>query len=101
MIVLPVSFTDRASRDFSKLFDYVLDISKSDTVAENYILRLRKFCRNIGNVPGGGVRIGSSRIVVRRRVFESKVVVVYRIRAEQVEILRVVSARRNLKKYRR
>lgn len=96
---LPVSYEREAITDLQNVRSYILNISSSPVIAEHFMRRLLTFCDRIGDVPNGGYPLRRRRH--RRRIFKGSWIVVYRVTDTSVEILRVVSARRNLKKYRR
>jgi plasmid stabilization system protein ParE len=101
MKTLPVLYSPRASEDIDIIKMYILGISKSISVTENYLQKLRRFCHVIGLVPHGGFpyrRLGRG---VRGKVFKHNYIVVYRVSDDHVLIDRIISGRRNLRRYRR
>lgn len=96
---LPVSYEQEAIADLENVRFYILNISKNALVAERYMRRLLTFCERIGVVPNGGYPMKRRRH--RSRVFEGAWIVIYRVTAADVQIVRVVSGRRDLRRYRR
>lgn len=101
MKTLHVLYSQRAVADLDAIKNYILEISRASSVTANYLARLRRFCDGIGLVPNGGFpfrRLGNN---VRGKVFENHYIVIYKVHADHVVIDRIISGRRNIRRYRR
>lgn len=90
---LPVSFTEEALADLNGFFDYVLYVSRSPNIAGKYIDRLIRFCEATGFLPRIGLPIRLNERDLRRRVFEKTLLIIYEMKDDRVDILRIVSGR--------
>lgn len=90
-----VALSEAASYDIESIFDYVLLISGSAITAKNYTDRILDFCETVGWAPEGGYRITLSGRQFRRRLFEKSIYILYERKKAEIEIIRVISARRD------
>jgi plasmid stabilization system protein ParE len=95
MNYLPVSLSEEAYRDVDKVFDYILLISGNAVTAKSYTDRILNFCDTIGWLPEGGYRIRWKNRYIRRRIFERSFFVLYKRQMSSVEIIRIISVRRD------
>jgi toxin ParE1/3/4 len=92
-----VSFAKRpaALADLEDIFRNVLRGSASPTVAGRYVGRLRDRCRRITLAPQGGRPRNDIAPGLRSVPFERRVVIIYRVLGETVEIVNVFHGRRD------
>lgn len=90
---LPVSFSEEASADLDRIFDYILFVSSNPQTALNYSERLIGFCERIGRTPRAGLPIRLGGRDLRRRVFERSIIVIYEIGDGGVQIVSILSGR--------
>jgi toxin ParE1/3/4 len=94
--VIRLSFAQRALKDFEEIHDYIA--RDNVDAALNFIGRLRKRCIELAEFPG----IGRRREELRsgyRSLTEGDYVILYRLpRVGIVEIVRVLHAKRDIRK---
>ena len=84
-----------ALADLEDIFRSVLRVSANPVVARRYVQRLRDRCRRITLAPQGGRPRDDLAPGLRSVPFERRVVIIYRVLGETVEIVNLFHGRRD------
>ncbi len=98
MTPLSLTFQRRATQDIGRIHAYVLDESREPAVADRYIARLRRSIERIPEAPLGYPARPEAGPDIRMSVFERRIVILFRVRGDTVQILRVLGAGRDWSK---
>lgn len=88
-------FRPAALADLEDIFRYVLRVSASPVVARRYVERLRARCGHIATLPLAGRPRDDLAPGLRSVAFERRVVIVYRVHNEAVEITNIFHGARD------
>jgi toxin ParE1/3/4 len=88
-------FRAAALADLEAIFQYVRQVSASPAVARGYVERIRARCRRIAVLPLAGRPRDDLAPTLRRVAFERRVVIVYRVHNEAVEITNIFHGARD------
>jgi toxin ParE1/3/4 len=86
---LPVFLNEEAIRDLDEIYRYITDASGSPLTAIQFVRRIRRRCRRIGNVPFGGRGRDDLKPGLRTVPFEHSAVIAYKIEEGAVRITNV------------
>ncbi len=89
MTVLPIALLPAASADLDAIETYILEITQWPRTARDYVERILARCEALGHAPMSGVDRGDIAPGVRSIVVERRAIVLYRPRADRIDILRV------------
>lgn len=92
---LEVRFRPEAEADFEAIFFYVLDKSRSPTVAAAFTRRIMARCLKIGDVPLGGRPRADLEPGLRTVPFEKSIVVAYKVDGDVVRITNLFAGGRD------
>lgn len=81
-----VELRQSAVEDLSELFEYVMNKSGSETVAQGYVERLIATCLKIGEVAEGGRARDDLAPGLRTWTFERRATITYRIVGDVVDV---------------
>lgn len=93
-MALRVAFHPLARTDLFDLYSYIEDRSGARR-AGGYLDRIEALCGSLGDLPDRGVARDDLGAGLRTIALERRVLIVYRLGADQVEILRVLYAGRD------
>jgi toxin ParE1/3/4 len=90
-----VAFTRRAQADLLGLFDYLAD--RFDlTNARRYVEQIETACLNLGTMPNRGTEHFDLRPGLRTIGFRRRVTIAFRVKEDQVTILRILYGGRSV-----
>jgi toxin ParE1/3/4 len=90
-----VAFTRRAQADLLGLFDYLAD-RFGVANAERFVEQIEKACCSLGTMPNRGTEHSKLRPGLRTIGFRRRVTIAFRVRDEQVTILRILYGGRSV-----
>jgi plasmid stabilization system protein ParE len=90
-----VAFTRRAQSDLHELFDYLADRFGLPN-AQRYVEQIEKACLSLGTMPNRGTEHSDLRPGLRTIGFRRRVTIAFRVRDDQVTILRILYGGRSV-----
>ena len=90
-----VRFLAAAATDLDELFCHIARESSPET-ADRYLSRLERFCLSLGTLPARGTVVPGRVPGLRRMGFEHRATILFRVREDKVEILRILYGGRDL-----
>ena len=91
-----VLFRPPARKDLISLYRYISS-QASPQIAANYLERLEQACLKLSSLPQRGTLFPSRLPGLRSMGFERRVSILFQVRAETVEILRILYGGRDLR----
>lgn len=95
-MTLRILFHPLADGDIEAIYRFIAEDSPGRAIA--FVRRLRKFCFGLADMPMRGRRRDDLAAGVRTITFEKRVVVAYRVLADELIVLRLVYAGRDMEK---
>ena len=86
---LPVRFREEAIADLEDIATYLVEQGAHETIIRGFLLRLKKQCETIGQMPEGYVARPDLGPSIRIAPFERSSVIAYRITESAVEIVNI------------
>ncbi len=93
-----LQFLPESKSDLLNLYDYIAEHS-SPAIANNYLSRIGRFIESLARFPERGIERNEIRRGLRVVGFEKRVSIAFRVSKEQVTILRVLYAGRDLRRH--
>jgi len=81
--------------DLDSLFCYIAEKSSIE-IADGYLARIERLCLSLGRLPKRGAAVAGNVSDLRTIGFEHRVTVLFRVREERVEILRILYGGRDI-----
>lgn len=90
-----VEFSEIAWQDADEIYDWIADKADPET-ALGYLIRIHDFCYTLRDFPNRGAPRDDLAAGVRTTVFEGKAVIVYAVKGNEVQVLRILHRGRDL-----
>ncbi|MGD0629253.1 MAG: type II toxin-antitoxin system RelE/ParE family toxin [Terracidiphilus sp.] len=90
-----VHFRADAVEDLDALFRYIVEQSSLE-IADGYLARIERVCRSLASLPMRGTAVPGRVAGLRTMGFERRVTILFRVKDERVDILRILYGGRDL-----